>query len=228
MTPDSRIVWEFHSPKLKVYRGHEDVNFSHDGKLLAVSEEDNYDVHIVDYEQRAITWTFGAPDTRGKGNLLNYPDDAQLLADGQFLTADIRNCRVFIVNQKDSRITAEWGQPGQCKHNPPHQVAHPNGATPIDNGDILVSEITAAWVSRITREVKVLWSKRAPDVRYPSDAFPTVDGKQVIVADFSKPGASSSSTPPRVRRSGSKCKKRAKAHSTTRHWHANCSTPATS
>jgi DNA-binding beta-propeller fold protein YncE len=25
-------------------------------------------------------------------------------------------------------------------------------------------------------------------VGYPSDAFPTVDGKQVIVADFSKPG----------------------------------------
>ena len=29
---------------------------------------------------------------------------------------------------------------------------------------------------------------RAPHVRYPSDAFPTVDGKQVIVTDFSRPG----------------------------------------
>jgi hypothetical protein len=43
----------FSSPNLKVYRGNEDVNFSADGKLLAVSEEDNYDVHIVDYEKRA-------------------------------------------------------------------------------------------------------------------------------------------------------------------------------
>ena len=58
----------------------------------------------------------------------------------------------------------------------------------MDNGDILVSEITDAWISRITREGKVLWSVRAPNIRYPSDAFPTVDGKQVIVADFSKPG----------------------------------------
>ena len=188
VTPDKRIVGEFPSPNLKLYRGNEDVNFSHDGKLLAVSEEDNYDVHIVDYEQKAITWTFGVPDTRGKGDLLNYPDDAHLLADGKFLTADIRNCRVLIIDPKTSKITTEWGQPGQCKHNPPHQLAHPNGATPLANGDILVSEITDAWISRITREGKVLWSVRAPNVRYPSDAFPTNDGKQVIVADFSKPG----------------------------------------
>src|SRR5512138_2732655 len=33
VTPDKRIVWEFPSPDLKVYRGNEDVNFSHDGKL---------------------------------------------------------------------------------------------------------------------------------------------------------------------------------------------------
>ena len=78
--------------------------------------------------------------------------------------------------------------PASASHNPPQQLAHPNGATPMDNGDILVSEITEAWISRITRDGKVLWSVRAPNVRYPSDAFPTVDGKQVIVADFSKPG----------------------------------------
>lgn len=188
ITPDQRIVWEFQSPNLKVYRGNEDVNFSHDGKQLAVSEEDNYDVHIVDYEQKVITWTFGVPDTRGKGDLLNYPDDAHLLEDGQFLTADIRNCRVLIIDPRSSQITTQWGKSGQCVHKPPHQLAHPNGATPLVGGDILVSEITNAWISRITREGKVLWSVRAPKVRYPSDAFPTNDGKQVIVADFSKPG----------------------------------------
>jgi hypothetical protein len=189
VAPDKRIVWEFPSPNLKVYRGNEDVNFSADGRLLAVSEEDNFDVHIVDYEQRAIVWTYGVPDTRGsQGNLLNYPDDAHLLADGKFLTADIRNCRVLIIDPKDSTIATQWGQPGQCRHNPPHQLAFPNGATPLDNGDILVTEISDAWVSRITREGRVLWSVRAPHVRYPSDTFPTVDGKQLIVADFAKPG----------------------------------------
>ena len=58
VAPDKRILWEFPSPNLKVYRGNEDVNFSIDGKRLAVSEEDNFDVHIVDYEKRQLTWSY--------------------------------------------------------------------------------------------------------------------------------------------------------------------------
>lgn len=189
IAPDKSILWEFVSPSLKLYRGNEDVNFSPDGKLLAVSEEDNYDVHIVDYEKKAVTWTYGTPDVRGKApGLLNYPDDAHLLADGKFVTADIRNCRVLIIDPKDSSIATQWGTPGKCRHNPPQELGHPNGATPLENGDILVTEISEAWISRITREGKVLWSVKAPNIRYPSDAFLTVDGKQVIVADFWKPG----------------------------------------
>ncbi|MCX7240935.1 MAG: PQQ-binding-like beta-propeller repeat protein [Burkholderiales bacterium] len=189
IAPDKSIVWEFPSPSLVVYRGNEDVNFSADGKLLAVSEEDNYDLHIVDYESKTLTWTYGIPDHRGsKDGLLNYPDDSHLLADGQFVTADIRNCRVLIIDPKTNKETTQWGTPGQCKHNPPHQLAHPNGATPMDNGDLLITEITDAWISRITREGKVVWSVKAPKLHYPSDSFPTEDGNQIIVADFWKPG----------------------------------------
>ncbi|MEQ1517940.1 MAG: PQQ-binding-like beta-propeller repeat protein [Usitatibacteraceae bacterium] len=189
IAPDKRIIWEFPSPNLKLYRGNEDVNFSQDGRRLAVSEEDNFDVHIVDYEKREIIWTYGVPDVRGsKDGLLNYPDDAHLLADGKFITADIRNCRVLIIDPQDNKIATQWGTPGKCRHNPPTELAHPNGATPLENGDLLITEISDAWISRITREGKVLWSVRAPNIHYPSDAFPTVDGKQVIVADFWKPG----------------------------------------
>jgi DNA-binding beta-propeller fold protein YncE len=189
IAPDKSIVWEFPSPSLAVYRGNEDVNFSVDGSQLAVSEEDNFDVHLVDYASRTLTWTYGIPDHRGSGkDLLNYPDDAHLLADGKFITADIRNCRILIIDPKTQEVVTQWGTNGVCKHNPPTQLAHANGATPLENGDILVTEITDAWISRITREGKVLWSVKAPNVRYPSDAFPTVDGKQIIVADFWKPG----------------------------------------
>ena len=189
IAPDKRIVWEFPSPSLKLYRGNEDVNFSADGKQLAVSEEDNFDVHIVDYASRQITWTYGVPDTRGRGQgLLNYPDDAHLLADGQFLTADIRNCRVLIIDPQTNAVSTQWGTPGRCRHNPPTELAYPNGATPMDNGDILVSEITGARITRMTRAGAVVWSVVAPHIRYPSDAFPTPGGKNIIVADFVKPG----------------------------------------
>jgi hypothetical protein len=189
VAPDKRIVWEFPSPGLSFYRGNEDVNFSADGKWLAVSEEDNYDLHIVDYERRVVSWTYGVPDTRGhKGTLLNYPDDSHLLSDGMFLTADIRNCRVLIIDPRDNRIATQWGQPGRCRHDPPRSLAYPNGATPMANGDILVTEIVDARISRLTREGQVLWTRRAPGIHYPSDAFPTEDGRQIVVADFTKPG----------------------------------------
>ncbi len=189
IAPNKKVIWEFASPSLKMYRGNEDVNFSMDGKQLAVSEEDNFDVHIVDFEAKQVTWTYGTPDNRGKGaNLLNYPDDAHLLADGQFLTADIRNCRVLIIDPKTNQITTQWGTPGKCTHKPPSELAHPNGATPMENGDILLTEIKDSQLTRITREGRVVWSMKVPAVHYPSDAFPTVDGKQVIVADFWKPG----------------------------------------
>jgi DNA-binding beta-propeller fold protein YncE len=189
VTPDKRIVWEFPSPDLILYRGNEDVNFSEDGKLLAVSEEDNYDIHIVDYEQKAVTWTYGTPDHKGSApGYLNYPDDAHLLSDGNFLTADIRNHRVLIIDPRTNRIVTQWGTVGKRNHNPPHELAAPNGATPLDNGDILITEIGGAWITRITRDSKVVWSVQAPRINYPSDAFPTNDGKHVIVADFWKPG----------------------------------------
>lgn len=189
VTPDKRIVWEFASPDLKVYRGNEDVNFSADGRQLAVSEEDNFDLHLVDYENKAITWTYGIPDHRGSGpNLLNYPDDAHLLADGKVITADIRNCRILVIDPKTQEIATQFGTTGKCEHKPPQLLAYPNGATPLENGDLLFTEISGSWISRVTRDGVVKWSVRAPNVRYPSDAFPTVDGKQVIVADFSKPG----------------------------------------
>lgn len=189
VAPDKRIVWELPSPNLVLYRGNEDVNFSEDGKQLAVSEEDNFDVHIVDYEQRAIVWTYGMPDHKGsKPGLLNYPDDAHLLADGNFLTADIRNQRVLIIDPRTNKIVTQWGTVGKRNHNPPHELAAPNGATPLENGDVLISEIGGAWITRMTRDSKVVWSVQAPHVNYPSDAFPTVDGKHVIVADFWKPG----------------------------------------
>jgi len=189
ITPDKRVVWEFPSPNLNVYRGNEDVNFSADGRQLAVSEEDNFDIHLVDYDKRELVWTYGTPDNRGSGdNLLNYPDDAHLLADGMVVTADIRNCRILFIDPKTQKVATQWGQNGVCQHNPPEQLAHANGATPLANGDMLVTEISGAWLSRVTRAGQVLWSLQVPHMKYPSDAFPTVDGQQVVVADFAKPG----------------------------------------
>jgi DNA-binding beta-propeller fold protein YncE len=188
IAPDKRVVWELPSPDLGIYRGNDDVFFSPDGNSLMVNEEDNYDIHIIDYATREIVWSYGEPDTKGSGaTQFNFPDDAHLLADGTVMTADIRNCRVVFINRDTSTLLEQWGQPGTCRHDPPHFLNLPNGVTPLANGDVLITEIPDSWITRITRAGKVVWSMRAPHVRYPSDAYPTHDG-QVIVADYSKPG----------------------------------------
>ena len=188
ITPDKRVVWEFDSPNTHVYSGNDDANFSPDGKLVAVSEEDNFDIHLVDYAQRALVWTYGVPEHKGKqAGYLNFPDDAHLLTDGVMMTADIRNCRVLFIDREAGKVLDQWGKTGSCRHDPPRALNYPNGATPLENGDILITEISGPYISRITRTGKVVWSVHTPWVLYPSDAFPTQDG-QVIVADFSKPG----------------------------------------
>jgi outer membrane protein assembly factor BamB len=103
------------------------------------------------------------------------------------VTADIRNCRIQFIDPTTSTVIGQWGNVGTCRHDPPRSFAYPNGSTPLANGDILVTEITDAWITRLTRDGQVVWSVKAPGVRYPSDAFPTRDG-QIVVADFSKPG----------------------------------------
>ena len=188
VAPNKAIVWEFASPNLGVYRGNDDVFFSPDGRALVVNEEDNYDIHMIDYEQRALVWTFGIPDVKGSApGLFNFPDDAHLLEDGKVVAADIRNCRIVFIDPEKQAVVDQWGEPGKCRHDPPRNLNLPNGSTPLDNGDILITEIPDAWISRVARDGKLVWSARAPGVRYPSDAYPTRDG-QVIVADYSRPG----------------------------------------
>ncbi len=147
IAPNKKIVWEFPSPNLTIYRGNDDVFFSPDGSKLMVNEEDNYDIHIVDYDKRAITWTYGVSDVKGSGpNYFNYPDDAHLLADGTVLTADIRNCRILFIDPVTSKVLKQWGEPGKSRHDPPRYLDLPNGSTPLDNGDVLVTEIRGSWI----------------------------------------------------------------------------------
>lgn len=198
VSPNKDILWQFGSPNLKVYHDNDDVYFSPDGKLLAISEEDNQDIHLIDYEKRELIWSYGMPDIPGTApGYMNYPDDTHVMLDGTILVADIRNCRVLFIDRQSGTVKTQWGKPGRtdgnwskdanCRHDPPNFLGLPNGVVELENGDILLTEITGTWISRLTREGKIVWSTKAFGLHYPSDAMPTHDG-QVIVADYSKPG----------------------------------------
>jgi len=188
VAPNKQIVWEYPSPNLKIYRGNDDVYFSPDGNRLMVNEEDNYDIHIIDYASRQMTWMYGVSDAKGTAEgYFDFPDDAHLLPNGNVVVADIRNCRIQFIDPNSNHVFRQWGHNRICKHDPPGYFALPNGIALYPNGDILITEITGSWVTRMTEGGNVVWSTRAPHTRYPSDAFPARN-EQVIVADYAKPG----------------------------------------
>ena len=49
------------------------------------------------------------------------------------MVADIRNCRVLIVDRAH-RIVRSYGSPARCYHHPPDSFSSPNGATPLPTG----------------------------------------------------------------------------------------------
>ena len=60
IAPDKRIVWEFPSPSLKVYRGSEDVNISADGKFITADFRNCRNV-IINPKTNKVETQWGTP-----------------------------------------------------------------------------------------------------------------------------------------------------------------------
>ena len=107
------------------------------------------------------------------------------------MVADIKNCRVLFVSRA-KQIVREIGHAGACGHSPPQGLSSPNGATPLPDGGVLVTEI-GGWVDRLSKAGKLLWTIRTP-TNYPSDAQLLPNGN-VLVAGFNTPGRVDEITP---------------------------------
>lgn len=164
--PKGRVRWIF--PQRgdlrpgQVFRVPDDVFFSPDGRSIIATEEENQMISVIDIAKRRITFQYGRSghESFKKGYLAN-PDDAIMLKDGRLLIADIKNCRLLIIEPK-TRATAQLGTSGRCVHNPPRSFASPNGAFPMSDGRYLVTEIGGDWVDAMSLDGKVSWSVHPP------------------------------------------------------------------
>ena len=100
------------------------------------------------------------------------------------MVADIRNCRVLIVDRLH-RILRSYGSPSRCYHHPPDSFSSPNGATPLADGGVLITEI-GGWIDRLDRNGGLVYTVRTPTA-YPSDAQLLPNG-EMLVAGFNTPG----------------------------------------
>jgi hypothetical protein len=192
VTADRRIVWEFPRPgdlqPGQHFRWPDDAFYAPDGKSIVVNEEEAHTIVLVDYSSHRIVWQYGVSERRGSARgYLNGPDDAYMWPDGSIGVADIRNCRVILINHDTKAIKSQLGRTGYCVHSPPKSFGLPNGDTPLENGHVLITEIMGAWVSEVGWDGTGYWTIRAPGISYPSDAQLLPDGN-ILLVDYARPG----------------------------------------
>jgi hypothetical protein len=191
--PQGQVRWLFPRPgdlaPGQTFLIPDDAFFSPDGKQIIATEEDDFVVSVIDVASRKIVYRYGTPGRPGSGpNQLNNPDDAMILSNGDILTADIKNCRLLLIAPGSHTPGTVFGQHLlPCRHAPPQRFGSPNGAFPISDGNLLVTEINGDWVDEMTLAGTVLWSTHAPGVAYPSDSNEVSPGRYLTV-DYSGPG----------------------------------------
>jgi hypothetical protein len=189
VSPSKKIVWRFPRPgdvrPGQSFHDPDDAFFTPGYRAISTNEEFNDQIALVSFKAHRITWWYGRAGIHGSGHdELSNPDDAYQLRNGDLTVADIGNCRVLYV-ALSGRIAKEIGSAGRCYHDPPHALSSPNGATPLPDGGMLVTEI-GGYIDRIDARGHLVWSIRSPTT-YPSDAQLLPNGN-VLVAGFNTPG----------------------------------------
>ncbi len=185
-----KILWRFPSKAHPAPPGGfyfpDDAFFIHGGKGIISNEEQNERIVQLAFPSGKLLWSYGHPGVAGsEPGYLHEPDDAYLLKNGNVSVADAQNCRVLVISPQ-KKVLHEFGDPSECGHEPPRLLGSPNGDTPLENGNILISEVTGSYIDEITRTGKLVWSVQLP-ISYPSD--PQQLGPDLyLVVDYANPG----------------------------------------
>jgi hypothetical protein len=163
----------------------DDAFFANHGTAIISNQEQNNTIVKIAYPSGKIIWSYGHPRRPGASpGYLHEPDDAYLLRNGQVTVADANNCRVLIINANGT-VAHQIGTNSVCVHHPPTSLGTPNGATPLPNGNLLISEINGSWVSEYTKTGKLAWTTRLP-ISYPSDPQ-QLGPDRYLIADYAAP-----------------------------------------
>lgn len=192
VSPAGKIVWSFpHRGALRkgqTFLVPDDAFFSHDGRRIVATEEDDYVISEVDVRSGRIVYRYGHPGVPGSGPGYVYnPDDAIPLRDGTIVAADIKNCRLIALRPPLRRPVRQMGATGGCLHSPPASFASPNGAFPLADGGTVVTEIGGVWVDVFNRAGRLTSAINPPGFSYPSDTNEVRPGVYLSV-DYANPG----------------------------------------
>ena len=190
VNPMGQIIWRYPNPSAPAPPGGfvypDDAFFANHGTAIVMNMESYQEIVKIAYPSGRVLWTYGHPGVAGSApGYLNTPDDAYQLKSGQISVADIRNCRVLIINSNGT-LARQIGTTGSCTHLPPTHLGSPNGDTPLPNGNLLISEINGSWVSEYTTAGSLVWSTHLA-LSYPSDPQ-QIGPNRYLIAGYTNPG----------------------------------------
>ena len=184
------IRWEFPNaaapPPPSGFYFPDDAFFTSHGTAILSNQEGNNTLVEISYPAGKPLWSYGHPGVSGTlPGYLHEPDDAYKLADGRVIVADANNCRIVIISPQAQQV-GQIGSTGSCVHQPPRSLGYPNGDTPLNDGNVLISEVTGSWISEYRLTGALVWTVHVP-LTYPSDPQ-QIGPDRYIVADYASPG----------------------------------------
>jgi outer membrane protein assembly factor BamB len=156
---------------------------------VIVTQEDNFVISVVDLASRRIAYRYGHPGVPGsEPGYVHNPDDALLMPSGEIVAADIKNCRVIVVRPPAHALVRQLGVTGSCTHQLGSSYGSPNGAFPLSDGGVVITEINGDWVDVLDAHGRAVLDTHPPGFSYPSDTNEVRPGLFLSV-DYTNPGA---------------------------------------
>ncbi len=194
VNPQGNIVWQFPRPgdlaRGQTFLAPDDAFFTPSGKDIIVTQESQFVISEISVTTDRIVWQYGHPGVPGSGpDYLDNPDDAMMLPNGEVVTADIKNCRLLVLDPPHHSPVKIIGETtSYCYHQPPARWGSPNGVFPMTNGRWLVTEINGDWVDQLNLATDhVAWTTNPPGVYYPSDTN-EIAPNDFLTAAYTDPG----------------------------------------
>jgi outer membrane protein assembly factor BamB len=193
VSPQGNIVWSFPRPgdlaPGQSFKVPDDAFFSPDGRHVIATQEDDFVISVIDTATGKIVYRYGHPGVSGSGpGYVDNPDDAIMLHDRRIISADIENCRLIELKPPLHHTIAHMGTTGYCGHQPPTLFGSPNGAFPLRDGGLVVTEINGDWIDVFNRWGRLVSAANPPGLTYPSDTNEIRPGVYLTV-DWARPGA---------------------------------------
>ncbi len=195
VNPQGNIVWQFPQPgdlaPGQTWLAPDDAFFTPNGKDIIATQESQFTITEISVATHKILWQYGHPGVPGSApDYLDNPDDAMMLPNGDIITADIKNCRILVLDPPSLAPLKIIGETtNYCYHQPPQRWGSPNGAFPMTNGQYLVTEIDGDWVDELNLATQAIgFVTNPPGFTYPSDTN-EVSPNVFLSANYANPGA---------------------------------------